>query len=133
MTTKLTGRFIAVPVGDGLPLPVLDVQTVALTSTEHEVVISVRNSANEIISGVAVEINFDSIASEALSASAGVTEPRLGNGVTIQNAVPVSDENGTARTRIILGNNVATEAQIVLTAEVGPEQVLIAVSKADAQ
>lgn len=132
VTTKLTGRFVSVPAGEGLPLPVLNAQSTALSTTEHDLAVRVTNSAGEVLQGVAVEINFDERQSEALSLASGESEPRLGNGVILQSAVPMTDENGWAVTRVTLGNNVSRSAQIVLTAEVGSEQTLIVLSKADA-
>lgn len=133
VTTKLSGRFVATPQGDGLPLPALTIKSQKSAASVFDLEITASNSAGEVITNAPIEINFDEAASKELTAAANVGNARFGGGVTFSDAAPLTDDEGIARTRATIGTNVSRAAQIVVSAELGPERVMIVLSKADSR
>lgn len=127
VTSKITGRFVAVPPGEGLPLPILTGE-VRGTGNARELAITVANNAGELLAGADVELNIDAAASTALSAAAGVPAPRLNN-VTFGSAVVTSDGSGVATTSVTFGAQLQRQAVVVVTAEMGPETIRLTMGK----
>lgn len=129
VTSKITGRFVAVPPGEGLPLPVLNANVSKTSQGDIKLTIIATNSVGENLTGVPIELNFDPEASKVLSIAAGVASPKLNNAVTFETAIPITDETGVAVTKIDLSAPLQKKAVVVVQAEIGKESVLIAFSK----
>ncbi|HSF94900.1 MAG TPA: hypothetical protein VLA52_07720 [Thermohalobaculum sp.] len=129
VTSRITGRFVAVPPGDGLPLPVLTAAATRDAGGNIVLAVSASNSAGEVLTGVPIELNFDMEASRALSQAAGVQTPRLAGAVTLGDAVLVTDETGQAATSVSLAPSLQRQAVVVLSAELGSEMVRVTLSK----
>lgn len=127
VTSKISGRFVAVPPGEGLPLPVL-LGEVNGTGNNRELVVTAANNAGELLAGAEIELNIDVAASTALSAAAGVSAPRV-NGVTMGSAVITTGEDGRASTTLTYGPQLQRAAVIVLTAEMGAETIRLTIGK----
>lgn len=127
ITSRITGRFVAVPPGGGLPLPVLTIATRSAGS-DRVLTLTAANDAGELLAGATVEINVDRDASVALSAAAGVAAPRL-NAVAFDTAAPVTDDAGQATVTVSLGAALQRAAVIVIAAELGTETVRITLGK----
>ncbi|MCV6585263.1 MAG: hypothetical protein OIF47_06995 [Marinibacterium sp.] len=128
VTSSVSGRFVAVPPGDGMPLPALSIEVTG-TGNRRDVVITVANTAGELLDGATVELNIDRDASRALSADAGVPSPRLDGQVQLGAAVLTSGADGTARTTVSFGAALQRAAVVVLTAELGGETVRVLTGK----
>lgn len=128
VTSTVSGRFVAVPPGEGLPLPVLALE-IAGTGTTRDITVTAATSAGELLSGAQVELNMDTPASIALSAAAGVAAPRLEGQVRFDRAVIATGDDGTATTTLTLGPSLQRAAVVVVTAELGGETVRVLTGK----
>ena len=107
VSSTISGRFVAVPPGDGMPLPVI---TLALegTGNERDLVVTVANSAGELLEGASVELNIDQDASSALTGAAARGTIRFDTQVQFGSAVLTSGPDGTARTTSDFWRDIAT-------------------------
>jgi hypothetical protein len=128
VTSTISGRFVAVPPGEGLPLPVLTL-TVEGSGNRRDVVVTAATSAGELLAGAEIELNVDKTASAGFSAEAGVASPRLDGQVSFDSALVLTDDTGTARTRINFGPSLQRAAVVVITAEIGGETVRVVSGK----
>ena len=90
-----------------------------------------RNSANEILPGDEVEINYDREGSETLAKSVGPRNAKFDYAVTSADALPITQENGIATTKVTLARDLSRSAQVILTATLGQEQISIIISRSD--
>ncbi|WP_203567264.1 hypothetical protein [Aestuariimicrobium ganziense] len=128
VTSKISGRFVAVPPGEGLPLPLLQL-TVNGTGATQTLSVVAANSAGELLAHAPVQLNVDLEASNALSAAAGVTDPRIAGNVTFDRAVVTTDATGRAQATVTLGAQLRVSAVVVVTAEVGSTMARITTGK----
>lgn len=129
VTSKISGRFVAIPPGEGLPLPVLSL-TVTGTGTTRELMLQAANTSGEALSGASVQLNVDVAMSQALSTTAGVPDPRIVGNVTLASAVLTTDPLGQASTEVTLGAQLRTGAVVLITAELGNTMTRITTGKA---
>ncbi|MGS4946481.1 hypothetical protein ACVDG3_13440 [Meridianimarinicoccus sp. RP-17] len=128
VTSTISGRFVAVPPGEGLPLPVLTLE-IKGTGNTRDITVTAATSAGELLSGAQVELNVDKGASTALSAAAGVAAPRLDGQVSFGRAVVETNETGIATTTLTFGSTLQRAAVVVITAELGGETVRVLTGK----
>lgn len=128
VTSTISGRFVAVPPGEGLPLPVLTLEITG-TGNTRDITLTAATSAGELLSGAQVELNVDKAASTALSAAAGVATPRLDGQVSFGRAVVETRDSGTAATTVTFGPSLQRAAVVVVTAELGSETVRVLTGK----
>lgn len=124
VTSTISGRFVAVPPGEGLPLPVLSL-AIEGTGNRREVRIIATTSAGELLAGAEIELNVDKSASVGFSNEAGVASPRLDGQVSFDSALVLTDETGIARTAITFGASLQRAAVVVITADIGGETVRV--------
>lgn len=129
VASTVSGRFVAVPPGDGAPLPVLSLSTTGTGST-RELTVQASNSAGELLAGAVVQLNVDLAASQALSAAAGVTDARIAGGVGFASAVLTTDDTGRASTEITFGDQLRVGAVVLVTAELGTTLARLTTGKA---
>ncbi|ATG50803.1 hypothetical protein CFK38_04130 [Brachybacterium vulturis] len=118
VTSKISGRFVAIPPGEGMPLPVLTL-TASGTGSTRQLQVQASTTAGELLAGATVQLNIDVAASQALSATAGVTDARLTDSTSLTAAVLTTDPQGRASTEVSFGAQLRTEAVVLITAELG--------------
>jgi hypothetical protein len=128
VTSTISGRFVAVPPGDGLPLPVLTLAVEGSGNT-RQIVVTAATSAGELLAGAEIELNIDAAASMEFSAEAGVGSPRLDGQVTFDSALVLTDDSGIARTGLTFGASLQRAAVVVITAGIGGEVVRVLTGK----
>ncbi|MBM9593570.1 hypothetical protein [Roseitranquillus sediminis] len=128
VTSRITGRFVSIPPGEGLPLPVLSAQITG-SGAERELRVTAATTAGELLAGAEVQLNVEVAASTALSQAAGITNPRIAGEVGFGAAVLTTGEDGTAITTITFGAGLQSNARVVVTAELGPEMIRLTTGK----
>lgn len=128
VTSTISGRFVAVPAGEGLPLPVLAAR-IEGSGNERSLVVTAANTAGERLSGAEIELNIDQDASAALSTAAGVPNLRPRSLVGFGSAVLVTGADGRAETTVSFGADLPRAAVVVITAELGSETIRITTGK----
>ncbi|NLE97822.1 MAG: hypothetical protein GX596_07510 [Propionibacterium sp.] len=129
VTSTISGRFVAIPPGEGMPLPVVRLATSG-TGATRQLTVSAANTAGELLAGATVQLNVDVEASEALSAAAGVASPGIAAGVALGAAVVTTDGAGEATTDISFGAALPEAAVVLVTAEIGTTITRLATGKA---
>lgn len=128
VTSTISGRFVSVPAGEGLPTPVLAAQISTGGDTQTLSIVA-GNTAGDVLEGATIELNVDVEASTALSQANGLARPKIKNNVTFGSAVLTTDAQGQAETRITLGTALQRKALVVITAELGAETIRITTGK----
>ena len=129
VTSRISGRFVAIPPGEGMPLPMLSL-TVTGSGATRQLTLQAANTSGEALAGATVQLNVDVATSQALSATAGVPDPRIAGNVTFTSAVLTTDPVGQASTEVTLGDQLRTEAVVLITAELGTSITRITTGKA---
>lgn len=127
VASRISGRFIAVPPGEGMPVPRLEAE-VESEGAKRTLILQASTSAGQLLQGAEIELNLDREASIGLSSAAGVAAPRL-SAVQLTRAMLQTDESGEARTEVTLGTALQTKAVIVLVAELGNERLRVVIGK----
>ena len=118
VSSTLSGRFVAVPPGEGLPVPVLQLSAQVSASRVFQLNLQLTNSAGEALVGAAVELNLNTSASLRLSAVEGVNLANL-QGTRLQQVLLHTDATGRASTLLELDARLPGKATVVVTAEYG--------------
>lgn len=115
----VSGRLVAVPPGEGLPLPVLRLTLAQPQPGERRYAITVQagNSAGEVLARQRIEVNLDLPASQALSQ--GLALPAAWSGTRLQDALLTTDDAGQGSTLLSIGTEVPVGAYVVVTATLG--------------
>lgn len=116
INSSITGRISALPPGEGLPVPLLQMTTTRLSARRHRIDIQAVNSAGELLQNATVELNLDVAMSQALSTSEGVNLPSLRSS-SIGEVLLVTDTNGQASTELGIDNGLPSKALVVINAE----------------
>lgn len=121
LDSKLSGRFVAVPPGDGMPVARLLVTAQQAEGDGRTLRIGIQlgNSAGELLADRRVEVNIDPGASHALSAVNNVAFDRPQGGTLLAEAVLVTGADGTASTLLSIDPKEPAGAIIVVTAQAG--------------
>lgn len=127
VTSRITGRFVAVPPGEGMPVPQLAAD-ITSTGNRRTVTFTATTSAGEVLTGADIELNLDREASVGLSKAAGISSPRL-TAVSLDSAVVQTDASGMAVAEVHLGGALQTAARVVLVAELGFETLRLVIGK----
>lgn len=128
VTSTISGRFVAVPPGEGLPLPLLTL-AVEGSGNSRDLSVTAATTAGELLAGAEIELNLDKEASAEFSEAAGVSSPRLDGQVSFERALIETDDTGVARTRLHFGASLQRAAVVVITAELGSEAVRVVTGK----
>ena len=119
VTSTIKGRFVAVPPGEGLPVPVLDLALEG-SGTTRALVIGAGNSAGEVLDGVQVEVNVDEELTRQLG---GVGRAE----VTLSDAAPITDASGRAKVEVSFRGG--AKGRVALAVELGGERQLLVMTK----
>lgn len=130
ITSIVSGRLVAVPPGDGRPLPALDLTAepiVGNASGHHYLLrVTAANSAGELLEAEHVQLNLDVDATRLLSVGAKqwdvrTTDVRFGSAVLVT-------ERGLASTELTIGTRVPAGALVMITAELGTASTSLALT-----
>jgi hypothetical protein len=125
LSSTLSGRLVASPPGEGLPVAQLAL-AVQSTGNAHKLRITAANSAGEILGNQRIELNIDLDASAALS---GQPKPAPGAPVParLKDAIVITNDAGTAETELSFEAATPSKATIVVTAFLGAARASAAV------
>lgn len=123
----VSGRLVAIPPGEGRPLPVLELAAERLSARRHKLTVVAANSAGELLAGAPVELNFDLSASQLLSQAAGVALAGLRSS-GFEAAVLTTDGTGRAETVMTIDAGLPAAAMVMVTAELGAATASLAVT-----
>ncbi len=121
MSSTISGRLVAIPPGEGVPIPTLHMLSERLSARQHKIIVTATNSAGEVLVGQAVELNINMEASKQLSAVDGINLTSKRAGTNVQDAILITDESGTAETVFSIDSGLPAKASLVLTAELGTQ------------
>lgn len=127
-SSRISGRLVAIPPGEGLPLPSLRLTAESAGARKRRIRVQLSNSAGELLVGQRVELNIDPAATDQLSRAAdpAITAPK--GGTRLAEAVLVTDDRGEAATEISLDPAENVRAVIVLTAQAGTTTARLSIS-----
>ena len=114
-SSRISGRIIAVPPGEGLPIPQLVLTVESASGAPSTLTVTASNSAGERLAGQQVELNIDLEASRALSRGASPALPDA----RLKDAVLVTDDQGQASTTLTIGAGGGPGRQLLITAQLG--------------
>jgi hypothetical protein len=118
--SSVSGRLVAVPAGDGLPLPRIRLTPGPNIEGKAAIGIVVSNSAGELLAGQPVELNIDSKASETVSKARGVPALPRRDGTRLAAGIVTTDGEGRATTALLIDAAEPARALFVVTASIGP-------------
>jgi hypothetical protein len=125
LSSTVSGRLVASPPGEGLPVAQLAL-AVQSTGNAHKLRITAANSAGEILGNQRIELNIDPEASAALSGL-----PRPGPGAPaaarLKDAIVITDAAGAAETELLFEAATPSKATIVVVALLGSARASAAV------
>lgn len=131
ISSSLSGRFVAIPPGEGLPVPVLRLSNTRLSARSHSIQVQLTNSAGEPMVGVPVELNLNAAASVQLSAAQGISIASLRDSSLTQ-ALVTTDAQGLASTELHINAQLPAAATVVVSAEYGQHHVNLSVTAGSA-
>lgn len=114
-TSRIAGRLVAIPPGEGLPVPQLILTAEKTGAGETLLTVRASNNAGEILAGQRIELNIDEEASKALSRGASPTLPEA----RLREAVLVTDEQGQAATTLVVSDGGNSGRQLLVVAQLG--------------
>ncbi|MES2442985.1 MAG: hypothetical protein V4574_09150 [Pseudomonadota bacterium] len=114
-TSRLSGRIIAVPPGEGLPIPQLALSAESATGAVSTLTVTATNSAGERLAGQQIELNIDVEASKALSRGASPALPDA----RLKDALLVTDDQGQASTTLTVSSGGGQGKLLLVVAQYG--------------
>jgi len=131
--SSISGRLIALPPGEGLPLPEIRIEVAPADSPRtHLLEVRLSNSAGELLGGRRVELNVDVQASRELSRVSGVAPGAVSAlpkaGTRLSQAVLVTNADGTASSALMIDAAEDAAANIVVTARAGTSMTSVALA-----
>lgn len=125
----VSGRLVATPPGEGLPMPRIEISSGANIGGEVSISIKVTNSAGELLAQQPVELNIDEQASAQLSAARRPSGGLIKSSATrLKDAMLTTGSDGTAATRLLIGTSQNPLDVLVVVASVGPVSARAAIS-----
>lgn len=114
--STVSGKLVATPPGEGLPVPRLDVTVGAMRDREVPITVRASNSAGELLPDQAIELNIDDDASARLSGPGFRRDPA----VRLAAALLRTGADGIATTRLLVPNDPPGPGMVlVVTAGIG--------------
>ena len=127
-SSKITGKLVAIPPGEGLPMPALTLAIEEQDGAAVKVLVRATNSAGEILDGHQVELNIDEEASREVS-TGNVTNLPV---VKFNDAVLVTDSQGEARTTLTIQRGGGSGKMLLLVAQLGAANAKLLINTAGA-
>ena len=128
--SSVSGRLVAVPGGDGLPVPRIRITPGPNIGGKATIALTVANSAGEVLAGQPVELNVNMKASEVLSKARGVASLPRRDGTRLVDGQVTTDNEGRAATQLLIDSNEPAKALLVVTASIGPYAAQVTISAA---
>jgi hypothetical protein len=125
--STISGRFIATPPGDGLPVPRIGLSAGSNIGGVARITLEVSNSAGERLANQRVELNIDDQDSAVLSAARGAAPFQRAPGTRLAEAVITTDAQGRAATQLLIDDSQAGKGILVVVASIGPFSSRLAV------
>lgn len=120
VTSTISGRLVAVPPGDGLPVPRLALAVGERIESGVILKLTATNSAGERLAHQRVELNIDDADSEAVSAARGVARFVRSSATRLADAIVQTLDDGTAELRLLIGAaDSGSRAVVVVVATIG--------------
>lgn len=129
--STITGRLVATPPGDGLPVPRIRLAAVAPRSGRARIDIEVSNTAGERLAGQMVEINIDDETSRRLSAANGLAGFARPAQTRLEQALVLTDAQGRASVGLAVDPATPRQGIVAVTATVGTARASAAVPLAE--
>jgi len=126
--STISGRLVATPSGEGLPLPRINVVAGGNIGGVAALSLTVTNSAGERLANQPLELNIDDADSKELSAARGVTATTRLPGTRLRDALLTTDTDGRATTALLIDGAQAGKGVVVVVASIGPFSSRAAVS-----
>ena len=120
LTSTLSGRFVSVPPGEGMPI--VRLQATAEKgdgARDHDLEVMVSNSAGERLGDVDVEFNIDVAATRALTNAGGVEFEDRKPATKLESGVVATNADGVARNTLVFSPAEPKEATFVIVINVG--------------
>jgi len=117
--SNVSGRLIAVPPGEGLPLPRMNVATGGNIGGAATITITVTNSAGETLANQRLELNIDTNASATLSSARGAAGFTRLPGTRLETAVLTTGADGIATARLLIDPKQDPRQVVVVAATLG--------------
>jgi len=114
-TSTISGRLVAVPPGEGLPIPQLTLVITKQKNKKFELTLTAISSAGEILAGEQIELNIDQEGSKAISTGANPTLPNA----KLADAILVTGEDGVATTSLSVTSGGGSGKQLLVVAHLG--------------
>lgn len=128
ITSTISGRLVATPPGEGLPVPRVALSVGAAVNGAVPLTLTVTNSAGETLANQRVELNIDDADSVSLSAARSVSNFVRSSATRLSAALVTTDANGMASTTLAVGvSDRGTKAVIVVVASIGPFNARVAI------
>lgn len=125
--STISGRFVATPPGDGLPVPRIGMSSGVNIGGVAKITLEVSNSAGERLADQRIELNIDDADSARLSAARGLTTYVRTAGTRLQDAVLSTDAQGRAATQLRIDDAQPGKSVLVVVASIGPFSSRVAV------
>jgi hypothetical protein len=117
--SSVSGRLVAVPPGEGLPVPRILVTTGGNIGGLAAITVKVSNSAGETLANQPIELNIDTAASSALSVARGAPQFTRLAGTRLEAAVLTTGADGAATTRLRIDAKQDPRQVVVVAATLG--------------
>ena len=125
LISTFSGRLVSIPPSNALPVVRLAARSLVKKPTkprEQQLLVTLSNSAGQLISDAAVELNLDIDASLALSEAAGasgLTAEQVRNGLQLNERLLMTDQQGSATCDLTLAAGLPASTQLVLLVSSG--------------
>jgi len=125
LISTFSGRLVSVPPSNALPVLRLAARSLVKKPAkprEQQLLVTLSNSAGQLISDAAVELNLDIDASLALSEAAGangLTAEQLRSGLQLGSRLLLTDQQGSASCDLTLAAGLPASTQLVLLVSSG--------------
>ena len=128
ISSKISGRIVSVPPGEGLPVARLIASANQASARQFDIAVRAANTAGEILSGKRLEFNIDMEASARLSAAEGVRLASKRAATRLTEAQVTTDDEGVAATRLSIASNEVRGAVFSIAITLGLTTVSLVVS-----
>ncbi|QMW22855.1 hypothetical protein [Sandaracinobacteroides saxicola] len=118
--STISGRLVATPPGEGLPVPRITIDTAGNIGGKAAITLTVSNSAGETLANQPVELNIDDRDSDLLSKARGTNGMTRLPGTRLAAALLTTDAAGKASTVLEIADQQAGKGVVVVVASIGP-------------
>ncbi len=125
--STISGRLVATPPGDGLPVPRIRLTSGGNVGGEAAITLTVTNSAGERLADQLVELNIDDADSKEITAARGGGVIKRQPGTRLKDALLTTDAEGGAFTTLLVDPAQSGKEVVMVIASIGPFSSRVAV------